>query len=147
MINILIPLAGKETFELSDSQLFPMLLSDLDGKMLIERAVAPFLELKDDFKIIVVAPQKYISEYHLDNILTLLDPRIHVLGISEFTEGAVSSALLAVEKLELDAPIIISSFEQVLNFNLNDVVDSFTSSAADAGVLVFESMHPKWSYV
>jgi CTP:phosphocholine cytidylyltransferase-like protein len=45
MINILIPLAGKGTFNTDITNAFPKILSDIGGQLLIERAAKPFITM------------------------------------------------------------------------------------------------------
>ena len=147
MINILIPLAGKNTFKLNDSSAFPNILNDICGELLIERAIKPFTDLAQDKKIIIALPKKESEEYRLNKVLPLLSEDITLCNINGNTKGAVCSALLAIEHLDLDSPLIISSLEQVLDFDLSPIISDFINSNVDAGVLTFEAIHPKWSYV
>jgi dTDP-glucose pyrophosphorylase len=147
MINILIPLAGKDTFNTDATNAFPKILSDVGGQLLIERAAKSFLTLDYDKKIVVAIPKKESEEYQLNRVLPLLGENIKLCNINGNTQGAACSALLAVENLDLDAPLIISSFEQVLDFDLKLYIDDFLENDVDAGVLTFEAIHPKWSYV
>jgi len=147
MINILIPLAGKNTFKLNDSSAFPNILNDICGELLIERAAKPFTELTQDKKIVIAIPKNESEEYRLDKVLPLLGEDITLCNINGNTKGSVCSALLAIEHLDLDSPLIISSFEQVLDVDLSPIISDFISSDADAGVLTFDAIHPKWSYV
>ncbi len=147
MFNILIPLAGKNTFDVSNNNAFPKLLTDVDGKLLVERSAQPFISLPYVKKIVVAVPKTQIADYKLDKVLTLLDDSIELCPINEQTKGAVCSALLAIEHLDLEQPLIVSSFEQVLDIDLSMFVDEFIRRDVDAGVLTFEAIHPKWSYV
>ncbi|WP_063660010.1 hypothetical protein [Aliivibrio fischeri] len=147
MINILVPLSGTDTFKVSAINKFPRILNDIDGKLLIERAAKPFLDLNFDYQITVALPQPEASKYQLNNVLQLLGDRIKSCAINGNTQGAVCSALLAIEELELDEPLVITSFEQVLDFDINRHIQTFIDEKVDAGVFTFEAMHPKWSYV
>ncbi|MFS1510722.1 MULTISPECIES: nuclear transport factor 2 family protein [unclassified Vibrio] len=147
MLNILIPLSGKSTFNVSKLNAFPRILTEVDGRLLIERAAEPFLKLLGDKKIIVAVPQKESEEYQLNKVAALLGESIRTCAINGDTQGAACSALLAIESIELDKPLIISSFEQVLDFDINPYIQEFIDDGVDAGVFTFESIHPKWSYV
>lgn len=146
-LNILIPMAGKSTFYVSNNNAFPKVLTDVNGKLLIERSSESFTSLPYRKKIIIAVPRNKITDYKLDKVLPLLDETIEVCSINDETQGAVCSALLAIEHLDLDEPLIISSFEQVLDLDLAPLIDEFINDGADAGVLTFESIHPKWSFV
>ena len=56
MLNILVPLAGKGTFDITKNNAFPKILHDVEGRLLIERAAEPFINLEQDKKIIIAIP-------------------------------------------------------------------------------------------
>jgi dTDP-glucose pyrophosphorylase len=147
MLNILIPLSGKNTFKINKGNAFPRILNEINGKLLIERAAEPFVNLALDKKIIVAVPQREVERYQLGKVISLLGSDIQTCAINGNTQGAACSALLAIESLELDSPLIISSFEQVFDFDLNPYIQQFITDNVDAGVLTFEGIHPKWSFV
>ncbi|MGF1839403.1 nuclear transport factor 2 family protein [Vibrio atlanticus] len=147
MINILVPLSGASTFKVSSENKYPRILNEIDGKLLIERAAKPFLELKQENKITVALPQPQANKYQLNNILKILGSQIKSCAINGNTQGSACSALLAIEELELDSPLIITSFEQVLDFDINIKIQQFIDEGVDAGVFTFDAMHPKWSFV
>ncbi|MBO1273666.1 hypothetical protein J3L11_18725, partial [Shewanella sp. 4t3-1-2LB] len=147
MLNILIPLSGSNTFKVNDNKSFPRILNDVGGKLLIERAAAPFIKLGLSKNIIVALPKNEAEKYQLDKVIGLLGPEVRTCEINGNTKGAACSALLAIESLDLDSPLIISSFEQVLDFDLAPYVKTFIDEQVDAGVLTFEAIHPKWSFV
>lgn len=147
MLNILIPLSGKNTFKVNKLNSFPRILNEIEGKLLIERAAEPFANLGMDKKITVAVPQKEAEKYQLSKVVSLLGKDIRTCAINGDTQGAACSALLAIESLELDNPLIISSFEQVLDFDITPYISTFVEEGVDAGVLTFEAIHPKWSFV
>lgn len=55
------------------------------------------------------------------------------------------SALLAVELIENDDPLLVVNSDQIFEFDLNAKLAEFENY--DAGVLSFESIHPRFAYV
>lgn len=147
MLNILIPLSGKNSFEVSSLNAFPRILTEVEGKLLIERAAEPFKQLEIKKKVTVAVPQKEVEKYQLGKVVSLLGEDFQTCVINGNTQGAACSALLAIETFELDDPLIIASFEQVLDIDISPLIQTFIDEEVDAGVLTFESIHPKWSYV
>lgn len=147
MINILVPLAGKDTYGTSKSNPFPLILTELDGGILLQQSAKPFLQLNREKKIVAAIPKPEIDKYKLDKVFNLLGDCVSVCSINEHTQGSVCSALLAIENLDLSAPLIITSFEQVLDFDITEIVSDMLESDVDGGVITFESIHPKWSFV
>ncbi|MCE0493772.1 nuclear transport factor 2 family protein [Vibrio salinus] len=146
MLNILIPLAGKNTFKTDSNNPFPKILTEVDGKLIIERAARSLIDLKHN-KIVVAIPKNESEQFRLKNVISLLSDSIEICSINGDTQGAACSALLAIEHLDLDSPLVISSFEQILDFDLNPYIEDFQNSGVDAGILTFEAIHPKWSFV
>jgi len=140
-------MAGNSTYKTSEVHSFPKMLSEINGKLLIERSASPFLELSDENNIIAVLPKKQMVDFNLDKVLKLISSSISICSISDKTQGAACSALLAIEHLDLDTPLIISSFDQILDLDLSPLVNQFIEQDVDAGVLTFEAVHPKWSFV
>lgn len=147
MINILVPLSGENTFKTSSEKNYPRILSDIDGKILLERAAKPFLDIALDKSITVALPQPESERYNLKEVFERLGSDVSTCSINGKTQGAACSALLAIENLDLESPLIITSFEQVLDLDLNPIIQKLLNENVDAGVLTFNSIHPKWSYV
>lgn len=147
MLNILIPLSGKSSFNVTKSNAFPKILTEVNGRLLIERAAEPFLNLNYDKRITIAIPKQESQKYQLKKVAALLGESVSTCDINGDTQGAACSALLAIENVDLDSPLIISSFEQVLDFDINQYIQEFINESVDAGIFTFESIHPKWSYV
>ena len=61
------------------------------------------------------------------------------------SKGAVCSALMAVSHISNETPLIIANSDQIFEGQLEELISQFKDS--DAGVVTFESVHPRWSYV
>ena len=99
-------------------------------------------------KIIFVVRQEYCDKYHLDKTLTLLSPvRPEIIRLRADTQGALCSALLAIEHINADVPLLISNADQIFEFGIANQVAIFLSSELAAACLTMTSVHPRWSYV
>ncbi len=67
--------------------------------------------------------------------------------VDGLTAGAVCTALLAIEHINNETPLVIANADQLVEVDLCDVIQSFEQQSLDAGTLVFDSVHPRWSYV
>jgi hypothetical protein len=146
-LNILVPLAGNRAFKINEGSSFPKILNEINGKLLLERACAPLLDLPYDKNFLTVVPKQHVKQFNLDKVLSSLSQNIHVIKIEGDTLGATCTSLLAIDKLLLDEPLIITSFEQVLDLDLHPYIEQFFAQSADCGVLTFDSIHPRFSYV
>jgi len=148
MINILLPLVGKSTFFDSPQYRFPKPLIEITGKPMIQLAVDNLGTIDDEKHFIFVIAKGDCVKYHLDDVLQLLsDSHAEIIKLDGQTRGAACSALMAIDHVNNDIPLIISNADQIFDEDLNKVIRHFRKENADAGVICFESVHPRWSYV
>jgi NDP-sugar pyrophosphorylase family protein len=146
MINILIPIAGKNQFFSGSEYPFPKPLIEINGKTMIEHVIDDYNFTDKEKRFIFIVNSEDCKKYHLDNVLNILtNHTCKIIKLENETKGAACSAMMAVEYIDNDTPLIISNADQLFDICLNDVITSFDNS--DAGVITFESIHPRWSYV
>jgi NDP-sugar pyrophosphorylase family protein len=149
MLNILIPMAGKSQFFPESEYPFPKPLIEIRGIPMIEYVISYLSKIRQPKRFIFVINQEDALKYHLDNTLRLLTEEHECVIIQQTgpAKGAVCSSLLAVEYINNDDPLIITNADQFISGDINAVLLKLTKSEPDAGVICFESVHPKWSYV
>ena len=148
MINLLIPLGGKSVYFENAGYHFPKPFIEILGKPMIELAIRNFLNIKKDKKFIFIIKEEDCVKYHLDNVLKLLtDNNCEIIRIRGETKGAVCSALLAIEYINNTNELIIANGDQIIDRDIDEVINYFENRNVDAGVVCFEGVHPKWSYV
>ena len=146
MINILIPLAGKNQFFPEAEYPFPKPLIEFNGKTMIEHIIDNFSSIQKEKQFIFIVNSEDCKKYHLDNVLNILtEYKCKIIKLDNETKGAACSAMMAVEYIDNDIPLIISNADQLFDICLDEVISNFDNS--DAGVITFESIHPRWSYV
>lgn len=147
MINILIPLGGKSDFFNSMEYVYPRTLIEIRGKTMIQRVIENYSSIEDKHFIFVIN-QEDCNTYHLDSILRLLtDSKCDIIKLSGPTKGATCSALMAIELINNQTPLIIANGDQVIEAQMAEIKKWFQAQGMDAAVITFESVHPKWSYV
>lgn len=146
MINILIPLAGKNQFFSENEYPFPKPLIEFHGKTMIEYIINNFSSIQKEKQFIFIINEEDCKKYHLDNVLNILtNHTCKIIKLTNDTKGAACSAMMAIEYIDNDTPLIISNADQLFDIDLQEAIISFKNS--DAGVVTFESIHPRWSYV
>ena len=146
MINVLIPLAGKNQFFPEAEYPFPKPLIEFNGKTMIEHIIDNFSSIQKEKQFIFIVNSEDCKKYHLDNVLNILtNHTCQIIKLDNGTKGAACSAMMAVEYIDNDMPLVISNADQLFDISLDEVIQSFEKS--DAGVITFESIHPRWSYV
>ena len=148
MINVLLPLGGMSTFFESSEYAYPIPLIEIYGIPMVELAIKNCQSLGTSLQFIFVVKNDDCQRYHLDETLKLLtDNQCHVVKLSNETKGAACSALLAISYINNDTPLIILNSDQLIDEDFSSVIRFFRNENASAGMICFESVHPRWSYV
>lgn len=146
MINVIVPLVGASQFFDDAQYKYPKPLIEVAGTTMIELFLKNFQDMEKDVHYIFVVNEDDCKKFHLDNILNILtDHSCDLFKIASPTKGAACSVLMAIESINNETPLIIANADQYIDVCFDEVVESFTDS--DAGVITFESIHPRWSYV
>jgi len=144
MINILIPLAGNNMFEHDSEYLYPKPLIEVHGKTIIEHVMNNFNEIKKEKQYIFILNNEDCKKYNLDNTIQLLAPNSKIIRLSKSTRGTLCTALLAIEHINSDIPLIISNADQIFMKSISSLISDFEKF--DGGIPIFESVHPRWSF-
>ena len=143
MINVLLPAMGTSAF-FKDS-FFPKPLTEINGKTMIELVVDDFRNLEPKNYIFVFSDDD-CKKYHLDASVKILTPASQVIKLSHQTAGALCTCLMAIDYINDDVPLVIANSDQIIGVDYRMVIAHFDEIGADAGVITFPSIHPRWSY-
>lgn len=139
-MNVLILAAGGV-----EAEAYPIWLSEMDDGLLLERQVRA-LSLTPDTHFVFTFRREDVQRHHLRDIVGQIAPGCSVVEVRE-TQGAACTALLALGEVIPDAELIVASATDHIDVDYRQVVESFRARGADAGVMTFESLHPRYSYV
>ena len=148
MINVLLPMAGQSA--LFDPQMYPypLPLTEVCGKPLIEHVIANLQTLGPDVRFIFVVKAEDCRRFHLDHTLSLLAPgRCEIVQLAAETKGALCSALMGISHIANGDPLVVANFDQLIEPGLGGVFAQLKQTQCDAGCLIFDAVHPRWSYV
>ncbi|HWJ91871.1 MAG TPA: glycosyltransferase family 2 protein [Flavisolibacter sp.] len=146
MLNIIIPIAGtSELFEKA-GYIYPKPLIEINGKLMIEMVLENLLPVKTEKKFTFIIREEDCVNFHLDNTLRLLIPDANVSTIKRPTQGALCSVLMSIDHIQPDDELLIVNGDQLIDQNLDKVIAAFHKEDAEAGLLTFSSVHPRWSY-
>ncbi len=144
MINILVPSMGKSLF-FQDSY-FPKPMIEVAGKTMLEQLAENYSTLPEK-KFIFVFSRKDCTEFHLDDSAKILtDYNAEVIVLEDQTAGALCTCLMAVDLVCNDSPLIITNNDQIIEADFPHVLAKFEAEEAEAGLITFDSIHPRWSY-
>ncbi len=139
-------MAGQSHFFSENEYKFPVPLIEIDNQTIIERVITNLSTAADNINYIFVVNAEHCKKYHLDNTLKIITKnKCQIIQVDSKTKGAACSVLIAIDYIENNQKLIISNNDQILNVNISTYINQFDS--ADAGVVTFNSVHPRWSYV
>ncbi len=143
-MNILMPIVRSETED--NSSQYMKSLYEIQKKTVLQY-VYEFLNKIRDAHFIVVMRKEDVKRYHLDNIVRLLIPNCEIIIAEGATHGAACSCLLAVDVIDEKQPLIIAGGDQLMLEDPQVVITEFRNNDYDGGVVIFDDIHPRWSFV
>jgi len=143
-LNVLIPMAGAGSRFESAGYTFPKPLIDVNGKPMIQTVVE---NLNVEANFIFVVRKEHRIKYNLDILLNLITPNCKIVEVSDLTEGAACTTLLAKDFIDNDQPLLMANSDQYVDWSSTDFIYKMIDRKLDAGILTFKSTHPKWSFV
>jgi len=147
-MNVLLLMAGPSDKYREAGQTYPKNLVEIAGQPIIQHVmenVAPLVGAKDN--LILVLNREEIQRFHTDSVARLLAPKARICEAMGKTAGAACSALLAIDKIDNDEPLVVANGDQVILTNLPAAIADFNKRKLDGGIIVFEDVHPRWSFV
>ncbi len=144
-LNVLIPMAGAGSRFEKAGYTFPKPLIEVNGKPMIQ-VVVDNLSLDSNYTFIV--QKEHQAKYNLNTVLSMIvgDNSVNIIPIDGITEGAACTTLLAKNIIDNDNPLIIANSDQFVDWNSSEFMYKMQEMDVDAGILTFESTHPKWSF-
>ena len=127
---------------------YPKNLIEIDGLPQVERVIdslEPLLQPGDN--LICLIQNEENRRFHTADVIRLLAPSATVLDVPQPTSGAACTALLTIEHISNDEPLVIVNGDQIITADLRAVREDFKARQLDGGIVVFEAVHPRWSYV
>ena len=149
MINVLMLFSGSSQAFAETGYRYPKNLVEIDGLPLVQRVLEQFSDIsKTKRRLICLIGRDENRRHHTGAVIKLVAPEAQLIEVNGDTSGAACSALLAVEHINNDEPLIIVNGDQLLvGVDPESVVDDFRERSLDAGTVVFEDLHPRWSFV
>lgn len=128
---------------------YPKNLTEIAGKALVQHVMEALAPLKQaGCRFVCVIRREENLRHHTGKVLLLMDPDCTLVEIPEGTAGAACSALMAADHIDPEEPLVIANGDQLIEgVDPADIVRRFRTEGWAAGVVVFEDVHPRWSFV
>lgn len=146
-MKVLIPIAGKSSFFDDKNSPFSKPLVEIKGRSMIQHVIENLSTINDEFEFVFIVNSEDCKKFHLHNILKLLSENCSIIKVNENTKGALCSILLGIKHINNTDELIICNGDQIIDCDFNEILNSFREKKSDVGLITFNSVHPRWSYV
>ena len=149
-INIVFPMAGLNHLSEELGYPYPAPLVEIHGKTLIELVITQFKNLPYDISYTFILSKKDCLDFSLDkSILSACGNKsVKIVSLENPTDGALCSTMMAIDLIDQNNALVISNFDQLFSRNLlSNFLRDVLKDGANAAIPVFESHHPRWSYI
>lgn len=145
-MRVVVPMAGGDEAFRQKGYTHSKSLIEIDGRALIQH-VFERLQALPDAEFVFIIRKEDASRHHLADVLGLLVPNCRIVYAESQTAGAACTALLAIEHMESNGELVIANGDQLITADLAAAIVDFRKRGLDGGTVVFDSIHPRWSYV
>jgi NDP-sugar pyrophosphorylase family protein len=136
-------MAGRGSRFANAGYTLPKPLVDVNGKPMIE-VVTENLRPNCSHRFIYICLAEHIGLYDLTTRLATISPGAVIVPVSEITEGAACTVLLAELYIDNDDALMIANSDQFVGIDINDYI---TAQHNDGLIMTMTAVDNKWSYI
>jgi len=145
-MNVLVPMASKSQYFPEAEYPFPKPLIELGESTMAELVINNLATAAQQHRFIFILSQEDCRKFHLDRTLSIITAgQCDIIRLNKETRGAACSALMAIDFIDNETPLLIANGDQIFDDPIDTLIAGLTHK--DAGVVTFDSVHPRWSYV
>ena len=142
--QVLMTAAGLDSNAFKAASLGPIKSEILVGKKtILEHAIGSYF-IKTSKNILVLLKGEFTPKTLKQ--LMFLEKGIENLILENQTSGALCSALMAIDLIDLNLPLFIAPADSYVSEDVSTLYNRFLESDAIAGTVLFESSESRWSY-
>ena len=146
MINIVLPIAGRGSRFSKEGYKLPKPLIPVHGIPMIEVVVNNIRPLCEH-RFIFVALKEHLDHLGMEETLNRIAPGCIIVPVSEVTEGAACTVLLAREFIDNEDQLMMANSDQWVDIDINDYLSVMDNEKADGLIMTMWADDPKWSFV
>jgi CTP:molybdopterin cytidylyltransferase MocA len=147
-MRLMVLMAGDSAmFEVSGAK-YPKNLVEIDGEPLVQRVIEGLTPtIENASRAIFLIREEEQRRHHTGEVIKLLVPEAEVIGVPKLESGAACTALHAIGHVAREESLLVFNGDQVLEAPLPQILAGFEKAGHDGGVITFDAVHPRWSYV
>jgi len=124
----------------------PKNLTLIGNETILARAFATYKSLDPSRTRVAVSAEEN-ETYQTASALAEYIPGQCFVLVNSNLKGALVSALVASEGLDPDSPLLVAGGDSEIAGGVQNIVNEFIDGDYAAGVIVFKSNEPRWSYI
>lgn len=137
-------LMGGQNFEKNEED-YPLYLTDINEKLIIEKQI-DYCKGLNPRRFLFCVKNEDIKNFKVDSVIKQLVPDSDIIIINGQTKGAICTALLGIDYIDNDEELILLAVDDFIEVSSKNIMDFFRSDKSDAGVISFNSVHPRYSF-
>lgn len=99
-----------------------------------------------DHRFIFICQAEHLEHYPLRQLLEKKAPGCTILEVSQVTQGAACTVLLAKQYIDNENPLMIANCDQYIDINIDTYLAAMQADI-DGLIMTMTERDPKWSYV
>lgn len=124
---------------------YPFYLTEINERLILEQQIDNVRSLNPDSWIFCVK-ESDIKQFRVDSVIRQLVPDATIISIANQTRGAICTALLAAGRINNQSELVLMAVDDFVSEPLMKIIDKFHAESADAGMISFTSVHPRYSF-
>lgn len=146
MINIVVPMAGHGSRFSKAGYKDPKPLIPVNGKPMIELVIDNLKPLKEH-RFIFICQAEHLNKYPLRGLLQTKAPGCKVIEVSQVTEGAACTVLLAKDLINNQDQLMIANCDQYIDIDINNYLAILDDRSTDGLIMTMKAYDNKWSFI
>ena len=146
MLNIVLPIAGRGSRFSEAGYAMPKPLIPVHGVPMVE-VVVNNVRPHQPCHFTFIALQEHLEHLGMRETIQRIAPGCSIIPVTQVTEGAACTVLLARDVIDNDEPLMIANSDQWVNIDIDDYLGEMDRKDAEGLIMTMWSDHPKWSYV
>jgi NDP-sugar pyrophosphorylase family protein len=146
VLNIVLPIAGRGSRFAEKGYAQPKPLIPVCGRPMID-VVLENLRPKRPHRLILLVLQDHLDRYDIELVIRTQAPDALIVPVAQVTEGPACTVLLARDRIDSEAPLMIANTDQWVDVDINVYLDFMDSKSLDGLIMTMRAHDKKWSYV
>ncbi|MFJ5466867.1 glycosyltransferase family 2 protein [Pectobacterium sp. CHL-2024] len=129
----------------TNKEKYPLYLTEVSEGTILEQQIK-YTQQVQPRQLLFCVKDTEIKQFHTDAVIQQIEPTAKIIPIHAQTKGAICTALLGVEFIDSDQELILMAIDDFMENDSGKVIEEFRKVGADAGVVSFNSVHPRYSF-